>query len=125
MRTGEKKTVLVIGAGAAGLMAAAAAAEEGAAVTVLESMKKPGRKLLLTGNGRCNLTNLDAGLISAYRSDSGGNAQEVIASVIRQFGAEDTLAFFEKPVSTLRTAEAMCIRDPARRRVSCPSSLRK
>ena len=96
MRTEEKKTVLVIGAGAAGLMAAAAAAEEGAAVTVLESMKKPGRKLLLTGNGRCNLTNLDTGLISAYHSDSGGDAQEVIASVIRQFGAEETLAFFEK-----------------------------
>ena len=51
------KNVLIIGAGAAGLMAAVAAAEEGARVTVLEKMASPGRKLLITGKGRCNVTN--------------------------------------------------------------------
>ena len=51
------KHVLIIGAGAAGLMAAVSAAEAGAQVTVLEKMSSPGRKLLITGKGRCNITN--------------------------------------------------------------------
>ena len=49
--------VIVIGAGAAGLMAAGRAAEKGARVLVLEKMKREGRKLLITGKGRCNITN--------------------------------------------------------------------
>ena len=53
------KHVLVAGAGASGLMAAITAARRGAKVTILEAMDRPGRKLLVTGNGRCNLTNLD------------------------------------------------------------------
>jgi hypothetical protein len=50
-------TVVVIGAGPAGLMAAGEAAGSGARVTVLEAGDRPGRKLLLTGKGRCNLSN--------------------------------------------------------------------
>lgn len=49
--------VLVIGAGASGLMAAITAAKNGAKVTLLEKGAKAGRKLAITGNGRCNLTN--------------------------------------------------------------------
>ena len=49
--------VIVVGGGAAGLLAAVAAAEHGAQVTVLEKMFKPGKKLLITGKGRCNITN--------------------------------------------------------------------
>lgn len=52
------KHVVVIGAGAAGMLAAGTAAEHGARVTLLEKMSKPGRKLAITGKGRCNLTNL-------------------------------------------------------------------
>lgn len=52
------KHVVVIGGGAAGLMAAVSAAEHGAAVTVLEKMATVGRKLLITGKGRCNVTNI-------------------------------------------------------------------
>ena len=52
--------VLVIGGGAGGLCAAAAAAEAGGRVTVLEKRHTPGKKLLATGNGRCNLANLGA-----------------------------------------------------------------
>ena len=51
------KNVIVIGAGAAGLMAAAAAAENGNSVTVLEKNEKAGKKIYITGKGRCNLTN--------------------------------------------------------------------
>ena len=49
--------VLIVGAGAAGLMAAGAAVRQGHQVTVLEHMDKPGQKILVTGKGRCNVTN--------------------------------------------------------------------
>ncbi|MBQ6253428.1 MAG: aminoacetone oxidase family FAD-binding enzyme [Bacteroidales bacterium] len=58
-----KSDILIIGGGAAGLMAAYGAAKalpegSGAVVTVLEKMPRPGRKILFTGKGRCNITNL-------------------------------------------------------------------
>ena len=49
--------ILIVGAGAAGLMAAGAAVRLGHSVTVLEHTEKPGQKLLITGKGRCNVTN--------------------------------------------------------------------
>ena len=49
--------VAVVGGGAAGMRAAIRAAEKGAQVTLLEKKEKPGRKLYITGKGRCNLTN--------------------------------------------------------------------
>ena len=48
---------IIIGAGAAGLFAAGAAVHAGKRVTVLEHMDAPGKKLLITGKGRCNVTN--------------------------------------------------------------------
>lgn len=57
METIMKKNVIVIGGGSSGLMAAATAAEFGAAVTIVEKNKDLGKKLLLTGGGRCNVTN--------------------------------------------------------------------
>ena len=54
----KKRNVIVIGAGAAGLMAAGQAAKAGAKVILLEKMSRPGRKLRITGKGRCNLTNI-------------------------------------------------------------------
>ena len=54
-------TILIIGGGASGMMAALTAARLGASVVLLERQARVGRKLLATGNGRCNLTNLDAG----------------------------------------------------------------
>lgn len=49
--------VIVIGAGAAGMMAAIAAAQNGNQVTVLEKNEKAGKKIYITGKGRCNITN--------------------------------------------------------------------
>lgn len=54
---GNHEQIVVIGGGAAGMMAALAAAEQGADVTLLERNAKVGRKLYITGKGRCNLTN--------------------------------------------------------------------
>ena len=49
--------IIIIGAGAAGLLAAAGAASNGAKTRVLEKMPRPGRKIMITGKGRCNFTN--------------------------------------------------------------------
>ncbi|NLZ27823.1 MAG: NAD(P)/FAD-dependent oxidoreductase, partial [Firmicutes bacterium] len=53
----EKKRVIVIGAGAAGMLAAGTAGSRGAEVFLIEKNDRPGRKMLLTGKGRCNITN--------------------------------------------------------------------
>ena len=53
----ETNHVIVIGAGAAGMLAAIAAAGEGAEVELWEQNEKPGKKLFITGKGRCNVTN--------------------------------------------------------------------
>ena len=88
--------VLVVGSGASGMMAAIHAARSGARVRILEKSKKPGRKLLLTGNGRCNLTHLDEKLPARYQSQRGDLPQELLAGpVFTEFGVRETLCFFE------------------------------
>lgn len=84
------KKIIIVGAGASGLMAAIAAARQGAAVTVLEQMEKPGKKLLVTGNGRCNLTNRKAPGKDTYR----GAEEAFVSRVLGQFPVESTLEFF-------------------------------
>ena len=88
------KKVIVIGAGPSGLMAAIAAARCGAQTTVLEAGLKPGRKLLLTGNGRCNLTNLNEDILSVYDSSDPRAARNLLGSVFSRFGVWDTIRFF-------------------------------
>ncbi len=85
-----RKSVGVIGGGAAGMMAAITAARQGAYVTVLERGDRVGRKLLSTGNGRCNLGNLALGAGQYY-----GSSKEWIESVLRQFDVDDTIQFFQ------------------------------
>ena len=51
------KNIVIIGAGASGLMAAAESAKKGNRVTVVEKMPRPARKVLISGKGRCNVTN--------------------------------------------------------------------
>ncbi|MDL0430370.1 NAD(P)/FAD-dependent oxidoreductase [Marinobacter sp. TBZ242] len=58
--TSEKHDVIIIGAGAAGLMCAATAGYRGRKVLVIEHANKPGKKILMSGGGRCNFTNLNS-----------------------------------------------------------------
>ncbi len=83
------KTIAVIGGGAAGLMAAVTAAKAGAKVMVLEHQPSCGKKLLATGNGRCNLTNTQM-RPDAYRSQ----IPQTVKKVLHRFSVEDTLCFF-------------------------------
>ena len=82
--------VLIIGAGASGMAAALTAAENPAnQVTLLERQARVGRKLAATGNGRCNLTNLNTNL-SMYHGEHPGFA----APALSAFDVQDTLAWF-------------------------------
>ena len=85
------KKVVIIGGGASGMMAAIQAARTGAAVTLLEHNEKPGKKILATGNGRCNLTNL-VQEPSRYRSSQ----PDFPWKIITQYPLEDTLVFFSE-----------------------------
>lgn len=83
-------TVVVIGGGASGLMAGITAARAGAKVTILEQNSKIGKKILSTGNGRCNITNLNQ-KGDYYRS----NHTEFPYIVLQALPVEDTLSFFQ------------------------------
>ena len=85
------KQIIIVGAGASGLMAAIKAAAGGAAVTVLEQNDRPGRKICATGNGRCNMTNLDQ-TEGVYR----GTHPEFIKDALEQFSVNDTISFFQE-----------------------------
>ena len=86
-----KRQVIIIGGGASGLAAAIAAAREGAGVTVLEHMDRVGKKILSTGNGRCNLTNLSL-RPEHYRCSQ----PQFPMKVLDHFSVWDTLAFFDE-----------------------------
>ena len=83
--------VIIIGGGASGLMAAITAARNGAKVTVLEHQNQIGKKLLVTGNGRCNFTNTDQSL-SHYHSEN----PLKMAMSLREFTDQDTISFFKE-----------------------------
>ena len=84
------KTVIVIGGGASGLMAALTAArDQSMRVLLLERQQRLGRKLLATGNGRCNLTNTGAALSNYHGADP-----SFARCALERFGPADTLAFF-------------------------------
>lgn len=69
---------IILGAGAAGLMCAAQAGKRGLRVAVLEKEEKPGKKILISGGGRCNFTNVDAGPAN-YLSDNPHFAKSALA----------------------------------------------
>lgn len=86
--------VVVIGAGASGLTAAIFAAEGGAQVTLLEHKDRVGKKILMTGNGKCNLTNM-SDVHGRYHSNDESSLQQAY-DVLARFGASETRAFFAR-----------------------------
>jgi predicted Rossmann fold flavoprotein len=94
------KTVLVIGGGAAGMMAAIQAQRSGAKVTLVERNEKLGRKLYITGKGRCNLTN-DCAPEEALKNYPGG--ARFLTGALHRFPPEETKAFFTQLGVPLKT----------------------
>ena len=86
------RTVIVVGGGAAGMMAAGQAASEGARTILLEKMSRPGRKLGITGKGRCNLTNVASP--SEFVSHFGPTGP-FLRQAFHRFSNDDLTAFFE------------------------------
>jgi predicted Rossmann fold flavoprotein len=91
MQQERRLQVIIIGGGASGLVAAIAARRGGAEVTLLERNTRIGKKLLATGNGRCNFTNL----YTEARHYHGTNPKFVY-SALSQFGVAETTAFFRQ-----------------------------
>lgn len=85
----QNRHVIVIGAGASGLMAAVTAAAHGCRVTVLEHTSKTGRKIEITGNGKCNYTNAVQGM-EFYHTHN----PEYVQGILEQFSYERTVSFF-------------------------------
>ncbi|MBN1940079.1 MAG: aminoacetone oxidase family FAD-binding enzyme [Candidatus Aminicenantes bacterium] len=83
--------IAVVGGGAAGLAAAIAAAREGKATAIVDRMPRLGKKILVTGGGRCNLgrERLEAGLFSS-------TDPSLVASVFERFGTREITRFFEQ-----------------------------
>ncbi len=92
--------VLVAGGGAAGMMAAISAAEQGAATAILEPNSRLGKKLNITGKGRCNLTNnCPPGELLSHIPCNG----KFLYSAFSQLNSQDTMAFFEEIGVPLKT----------------------
>ncbi len=112
-RAPDVPLVAVIGAGAAGMMAAVSAAEEGAQVLLLERNDRLGKKLRITGKGRCNLTN-DCGL-DEFLSNVPTNPRFLYAA-LSGFSTADTKRFFEElgvPLKTERGKRVFPVSDRA------------
>ena len=87
----KKRHVIIVGGGASGLVAAISAAREGAQVTIVEQKDRVGKKILSTGNGRCNLTN-EYMEIDCFRGDD----TSIVSDILQQFGYKETVSFFEE-----------------------------
>ena len=105
--------IVVVGAGPAGMMAAIKAAENGASVVLLEKMKRAGKKMLITGKGRCNITNVAE--IPELIKNIPGNGK-FLNSCIRAFDNEDVQYFFngiEVPTKVERGGRVFPVSDKA------------
>ncbi len=94
------KQVAVIGGGAAGVMAAIKAAEMGHSVTVFEKKERPCRKVMITGKGRCNVTNNSGNETLIANVTKNG---KFLYSAFNNFSAADTIQFFENAGVPLKT----------------------
>jgi len=111
--------IIVVGAGAAGLMCAGNAALCGADVTILEKNSRVGRKIMITGKGRCNVTNnCDSTAFIANVATNG----RFLYSAINNFSTQDTMDFFEQngvPLKTERGNRVFPVSDRAVDIVDC------
>jgi predicted Rossmann fold flavoprotein len=90
-QTLNRSDAIILGAGAAGLMCAAEAGRMGRKVAILEKAEKPGKKILISGGGRCNFTNIHT---AADRYISGN--PHFVKSALSGYGADDFLALVER-----------------------------
>lgn len=93
-RSDSHYDVIVIGGGPAGMMAAGTAAKRGRRVLLVEKNKVLGKKLSITGGGRCNITNAETDVRSLLSHF--GIADKFLFSPFSQFGVNDTFTFFEQ-----------------------------
>jgi len=93
MSKAEKFDVAIIGAGPAGIMAAIESVKLGLSVALVERNPALGKKLLLTGNGRCNITNAEFDLKKLVKNYNNG---EFLFHAFSTFGPKETISFFEK-----------------------------
>ena len=91
----EKFDVAVIGGGPAGMMAAGKAAELGARVTLLDRNESLGKKLLITGKGRCNITQAEFDM-KKFIENINSKKGKFLFHALSVFGPEDVIDFFEK-----------------------------
>lgn len=82
--------IIVVGGGAAGMLAAIVAKRQGSIVTLLERNDRVGKKLLATGNGRCNYTNLNLSLNNYH-----GRNTSFAEFALTEFNVDNTISFFE------------------------------
>lgn len=107
------REIIVVGGGAAGMMAAISAAENGGHVTLLEPNERLGKKLNITGKGRCNVTNNSSNEELLNNIPKNG---KFLYSVFSRFSSADTMAFFEKlgvPLKTERGNRVFPVSDRA------------
>lgn len=88
-----KKRVIIVGCGASGMAAAISAARQGAQVTILEHQDKAGKKILMTGNGKCNLTNLS--MDSSHYATFTKEEHKFVENILKEHTTEDVLDFFK------------------------------
>lgn len=86
----NQRTIGIIGGGASGMVAAITAARQGAKVTILEGNDRIGKKILATGNGRCNLGNMELSSDCYYGEDV-----DWIMDKLSHFNTSDTISFFQ------------------------------
>lgn len=106
--------VAIIGAGAAGLLAGIAAAQQGADVTIYEKMSQPGKKMLITGKGRCNITN--ACDIPEFIKNLPGNGR-FLNSALHRFTNDDIVFLLESnglPTKVERGGRVFPVSDKAK-----------
>lgn len=118
----EKRRVAVIGGGAAGMLAASTAAEAGAAVTLFEKNEKLGRKLGITGKGRCNVTS-DSDLPTVLANIP--TNPRFLYSALHAFGTADTIRFFTSAGVPLKTERGNRVFPVSDRAADIVNALRK